>query len=123
MPPPTDEASISSPSASAITRTGRPRRPYAQNIRETSRFADSDGAGSSPPPRSATKARPDLISTTQPVTTSPIRAWRSESKRAAATETQAASNPAIAGRVPSIGSTTRTQLARSCGATSPRSSE
>ena len=48
---------------------------------------------------------------------------RSASSGAAATDTQAASKPAIAGRVPSIGSTTSTQLGSPAGETIPRSSE
>ena len=66
---------------------------------------------------------PDLISTTQPTDTSPIR---TPSRRGAtATDTQHDSSPAIAGRVPSMGSTTSTVVAPppAAGSTSPRSSE
>ena len=84
-------------------------------------LADRRGAGSSPWPRSATNACPDLISTTHPTSTSPIVG--SPSSFAAATETHAASKPAIAGRVPSIGSTIRTSLGSPAGSTIPRSSE
>ena len=70
-------------------------------------FAESAGVGSTgrrSPPR---RARPDLISTTHPASTSAIVGCPSPI-RAAATETHADSSPAIAGLVPSIGSTTRT---------------
>ncbi len=70
-------------------------------------FAESRPGGSAVPPRSAKKVAPVLISTTQPTSTSPITGSPSP-RRAAATETQAASKPAIAGRVPSIGSTIST---------------
>ena len=87
-------------------------------------FADSVGAGSSPLPRSATNGAAGLdLDHAAGLARRPSSAPPSASSGAAATDTQAASNPAIAGRVPSIGSTTRTQLGRPPGDTRPRSSE
>ena len=63
-----------------------------------------------------------MSSTTTPTLTSAMRG--SPSSGAAATETQEDSNPASAGRVPSIGSTTSTHSASPpAGETMPRSSE
>ena len=76
-----------------------------------------------PAPRSASNHSPLLISTTQPATTSPIVGSPSPSG-ASATLVQAASKPASAGRVPSIGSTIEDELGVALpGATIPRSSE
>src|SRR5215218_1308735 len=121
--PPTDEASIRSASTSAVGRAGRPRKPYVQNILSSRSLADwrTGGDSTSPAPRSARKTTPDGISTTQPTLTSPI--VTPSRSGAAATETQHASRPARAGRVPSIGSTTSTAEASSEGVTSPRSSD
>src|SRR2546429_38723 len=102
----------------------RPRTPYVQNIRSSRSFLESltGGPSRTPRPRSARNTWPDGISTMHPTVTSPIRTpWRSG---AAATDTQHDSRPAIAGRVPSMGSTTSTVVAPPpVGATSPRSSE
>ena len=86
---------------------------------------ESAGAGSTPSPRTARNRSPDLISTTHPTATSAIVGPSPLAPRigAAATDTHADSSPAIAGRVPSIGSTTSTQRASSPGMTMPRSSE
>ena len=74
-----------------------------------------------PAPRTARNQSPDLISTTHPTSTSAIVGSASPSG-ASATATHADSSPAIAGLVPSIGSTTKTCV-ESSGATNPRSSE
>src|SRR5438270_838802 len=74
-----------------------------------------------PEPRTAKYQPPDLISTTAAASMSAI-VGSGSSSGASATATQADSSPAIAGRVPSIGSTTNTCVA-SPGDTSPRSSE
>ena len=73
-----------------------------------------------PPPRTAWYSRPVFTSTMVATSTAPIvgSPWASG---AAATETQADSRPAMAGRVPSMGSTTSTCSAPG-GATRPRSS-
>src|SRR4051794_41715823 len=63
-----------------------------------------------PSPRAAANHSPLLISTTAPSTTSPMVGSPSPSG-ASATLVHAASSPASAGRVPSIGSTTRTNSA------------
>ena len=76
-----------------------------------------------PAPRSASNHSPLLISTTQPAMTSAIVGSPSPSG-ASATLVQAASNPASAGRVPSIGSTISTNSGSPApGVTIPRSSE
>ena len=67
-------------------------------------------------------SRPYLISTTPPIDAAHGRR-AVVAKRRGATDTQADSKPAIAGRVPSIGSTTSTYCAGPLGSTSPRSSE
>ena len=122
VPPPTDEESISSPRTVAVGTAGRPRKPYVQKSRARSVFAESTGVGSTGPSEPAAKSAPDLISTTHPASTSAIVGCPSP-LRAAATETHADSSPAIAGLVPSIGSTTSTHSAWPSGSTSPRSSE
>src|ERR1700683_4582916 len=123
VPPPTEEASIRSPSTSTVARAGRPRNPYPQNMRETfdAPPRETDRDDDTPPSLTPRNQSPDLISTTQPTDTSAIVGSPSASG-ASATATQQDSSPAIAGRVPSIGSTTSTKSA-SGGATKPRSSE
>src|SRR6202035_3343584 len=104
-------------------RAGRPRNPYAQKSRDRSAapLSTTDRDDVIPSPREARYHSPDLTSTTQPPETSAIVGSPSPSG-ASATATHADSRPAIAGRVPSIGSTTSTSVA-SGAATSPRSSE
>ena len=75
---------------------------------------------STPAPFSAAKTSPVLISWTTPATTSPI-VGRADGGTAAML-TQADSKPAAAGRVPSMGSTTRISSG-SAAPCSPRSSE
>ena len=75
-----------------------------------------------PSPRAAANHSPLLISTTAPSTTSPIVGSPSRNG-ASATLVHAASSPASAGRVPSIGSTTSTNSGEPPGETIPRSSE
>src|SRR5690348_14182159 len=93
--------------------SGRPRRPAVQN--SALRSALLDGAspsgspaavsGPAPPPRRALNQPPVLSLTTTPNDTSPRRA--SSDGGTTAIDTQHDSSPAAAGRVPSIGSTTR----------------
>ena len=78
-------------------------------MRPTSVSEDSSTprVDSTPAPLTARYQSPDLISTTHPISTSAIVGSPSPIG-ASATATHADSSPAIAGRVPSIGSTIST---------------
>src|SRR5690348_18169048 len=106
------EPSTSSSSTTLVGSNGRPRNPAVQNKAVRSVLAERRSSTGSPdapsalgpPPREAQKRWPLLSSWTTPNDTSPRRA--SSLGGTTATDTQADSRPAAAGRVPSIGSTT-----------------
>jgi hypothetical protein len=87
------------------------RRPRTTGRGPGSRSARRARRSPAPRPRTATKRRPDLISHDRADLARRAIVGRPSPSSAAATDTQAASNPASAGRVPSIGSTTSTSVA------------
>ena len=119
-PPRIDDPSISVSSAIDTGSTGRPRKPGGPEQRAEIGVvgrARSEPANRRrvrarvPPPLVAKKRSPLLISCTTPNATSPERRVERDGGMTAI-DTQQDSRPAAAGRVPSIGSTTKIAVAR-----------